>query len=105
MESIINNNFWKEGPAFLHQEEHWPPARNAAIQELSKPAQEEVTKVQTHTGTLYTCRVAIAGEPTDLPHQVQYSSWNRLVRVTAWVNRFVNLMKAGKEAEADRTYS
>jgi hypothetical protein len=99
MENLIGENPWTDGPAFLYKEEKdWPAPRNPVNLELLEVAQVEVTKAQAHVRTILETPSSdskLRSQPTFPIDCSDYSSWNRLVRVTAWVLRFVNLMKPG----------
>jgi len=91
---LIIEELWWSGPEFLrHDEDSWPQT-NIQIQGLSAAASSEIRK-----STRDHCQAAAAtlfGHDCmqvtflDRLKPSRYSSWSRLIRVHAWVLRFVN---------------
>jgi hypothetical protein len=87
---------WKKGPEFLHQpKEEWPV-------ENAKPDPREVEKecrstqvvgTVTTNGTTPTCPINAEG----------FSSWKRLVRVTAWILRIKAKILAKRQLKDEST--
>ncbi|XP_064646215.1 uncharacterized protein LOC135499401 [Lineus longissimus] len=89
---LIHDSFWTYGPDFLQLEEkNWPTPKNIDQPEFSEQAQDEIPKNKVQT--FATCH----GENTLVNESIidchRYSSMSRLVRVTAWVLRFVHVLK------------
>ena len=92
---LIVEELWWSGPEFLrHDEDSWPQT-NIQIQGLSAAASIEIRK-----STRDHCQAAAAATLfghdcmqvtfLDRLKPSRYSSWSRLIRVHAWVLRFVN---------------
>jgi hypothetical protein len=85
---LCHNKSWMEGPEFFTDERmSWPerlpnnPSANTAVKDEEK-------KVQTHATS--------ETEDVDRKNRLdpkRYSSWTRLVRVTAWIKRFIKNCK------------
>lgn len=86
-EELVNSRFWWEGPLWLKEdEESWPKNTN----ECSHLPSEETRSLSTEQVVLAT-PVELKGR--DLPNLLElknYSSLRKVLRVTAWIQRFVN---------------
>ena len=72
---------WFRGPEFLyHTPECWPQKKRIREEETSEDCQAEIAKPKMTFAT-------DVSEP--LMDPLKYSSWTRLIRITAWVMRFV----------------
>ena len=75
------NHRWFRRPEFLyHTPERWPKKKRIREEETSEDCQAEIANPKTTFAT-------DVSEP--LMDPLKYSSWTRLIRVTAWVMRFV----------------
>ena len=99
MEDLSGDSSWTTGPAFLYQEEeHWPPRKDASVEQLSEKAQEEIPKSQSHATSSSPDPASLDqlrkddGTSSPIDHH-RYSSMARLVRVTAWVLRYVRILR------------
>ena len=91
---LARSEMWWRGPTFLSEEEEaWPktkidpsPDAAAEVRKKVKTTLEEPVR----ESTLFVLK-------PEIPSRLQpsrFSSWNRLVRVRAWVQRFVNNCRA-----------
>jgi hypothetical protein len=81
---LLHKKSWMEGPEFLRDEKKPWPKRVLNNSSTDTVAKEEEKKIQTHT----------TNETGDVDRNnrldpKRYSSWTRLVRVTAWTKRFI----------------
>lgn len=107
----VCNKWWK-GPDFLLQsEETWPlnkvidkPCENAELKGTMKTIKRSEVQMAeknyySHTdGEIFDAFVTMVELGTSFtvdPHR--YSSWNKLKRITAWINRFTDNCKKQKE--------
>ena len=94
VDEMVSNPLWWNGPAFLQQpEEEWP---NLGYQEeIDKAAENEVVK-QPKTVT----RILVGAVSSQIPDVAsvidcdRFSDKLKLPRVTAYVNRFISLLKS-----------
>ena len=90
---LCHKKSWMEGPQFLTDEKKPWPKRVLNNSSTDTVAKEEEKKVQTHT----------TNETGDVDRNnrldpKRYSSWTRLVRVTAWTKRFIKNCKSPSES-------
>ena len=89
---LIEKNSWWEGPEYLRSSEsEWPTNK---IFKRSEQVKSEVKKRYMHTEESFVTSVRTSSssqcnEGWRLAPG-HYSSWQRLIRVHAWVNRFIN---------------
>ena len=83
MQTLTDSRLWQYGPTWLAEESQWPRWKHseilhlqASLDDTEPPANTEVTSVH-HTGV---------GEIMDIHH---YSTLSKLLRVSAYVLRFV----------------
>ena len=79
--SLIDNDVWLNGPPFLSEHKVVYPAHIQIKNLINDP---EMKKIQINS-------IGIQEQNFDLRNIIEfdnYSSWNRLLRVTAWINRF-----------------
>ena len=97
---------WWGGPEFLHQSEAAWPTRNLHDQHTgydemkgSIRLKKESSRLQETTDNSSTSTfVAVINENLNFPlNPSDYSSWLRLKRVLAWINRFVGNCSKGQE--------
>ena len=83
VKDILNNNFWWQGPKILLSDQTHIPEDNykSTDNETEVPKFEEVLITNT----------------TNLEFLMRFGSWNKLVRVFAYVLRFVNNSKPGTQ--------
>jgi len=80
-EQLTDDPTWWTGPAFLAEpQDTWPDRRIVPPAELPGQLKREVTMVA----------VAPQSSPQHRLHPDNFSSWNHLVRITAWCRRFIN---------------
>ncbi|XP_064464471.1 uncharacterized protein LOC135375754 [Ornithodoros turicata] len=78
---LLNNSAWWQGPSWLMDQESWPPAW--------RTPDEPCVEVRNETKAQTACCVPILATTT-LMDVAKYSSLHRLLRVTAWVSRFLH---------------
>ena len=94
---LMENGIWTNGPEFLQLEEaNWPPPLEAETPEFSEHAAQETPKSKSQNFVAH-------GDQKDSQADSiidcgRYSSITRLIRVTAWVLRFVRLLKTRKKS-------
>lgn len=82
---------WFNGPEFLKKEpEEWPSRKRIKEAESSSKCQEEITRPKMSF---------VAGAEPFCMNPLRYTSWTKLLRVTAWVMRFIRnlVVKVKKE--------
>ena len=79
---LLHHSLWWEGPLWLHQE---PP--NYSEQPLTQPAVLPEVRAVYH---------AAMPSPPQLWLEERYSSYHKLLRVTAWCQRFIHNLRARK---------
>ncbi|XP_077995002.1 uncharacterized protein LOC144448600 [Glandiceps talaboti] len=93
MQELIDGSTWMDGPEFLYEGEHtWPHTpvtefihTGDALNDMSKTCTQEVdTSADTECEFPIDCN--------------RFSIWSRLIRTTAWVLRFIKLIKAKNQA-------
>ena len=85
LDVLKSSDLWWNGPPFLVEaRENWPLLRELAREPFDR---SEMKKMKTAHTTL-------AREKTDFRlHPSHFSSWMKLIKVTAWVFRFIEKMK------------
>ena len=91
---LLQSNLWWNGPPFIAQVHVEPPSFNDAISEEAKAelakSPTNLTQVLTNQGTV------IEDGVHQLIDSTMYSCLERLLRVTAYVVRFVNRLRRGR---------
>lgn len=85
-------NFWWNGPEFLTKSpEEWPKRRGEI-----RPAEEADSEIRSAAKTTLT---SVKAEQNDLGrlHPRHFSDWTRLIRVTAWIRRFIKNCRLKKD--------
>ena len=89
---LCQSKSWMCGPQFLtNEEEHWPERL------LHNPSPDAVVRQEKKVKTHGTHETEDVVDQTNRLDPRQYSSWTRLVGVTAWIKRFVKNCKAPSE--------
>ena len=92
---LSTDHRWFSGPEFLYKkEEDWPQRKQIKVEERSEDYLAEIAK----------SKMAFAAEISQTwLDPLKFSSWTRLIRVTAWVLRFVAklLAKVKKSAKPE----
>ncbi|XP_043235722.1 uncharacterized protein LOC122388596 [Amphibalanus amphitrite] len=84
---LKESRLWMEGPKFLLEDSNeWPPKKNFQAEQFDK---SEFKKDQKSTFAVR----APSGPSCRLLNPEDFSSWTRLLRVTAWVRRFVKVLR------------
>ncbi|XP_041456247.1 uncharacterized protein LOC121408709 [Lytechinus variegatus] len=80
---------WKQGPAFLYRpKEEWPSEK--AVPDTETEVESERRKVN-----------HISAKQNDVIDVKKFSSWRKLIRVTAYVLKFVEKLKAARWIRSD----
>ncbi|XP_045187492.2 uncharacterized protein LOC123545211 [Mercenaria mercenaria] len=83
-------SFWWHGPEFLkYTEEHWPENKF----EMTEEVKVEM-KRKSETDKKYNFVITMKEE--DRFNPTNYSDWNHLVRIGAWINRFIDNCQMSK---------
>ncbi|XP_053406667.1 uncharacterized protein LOC123558187 [Mercenaria mercenaria] len=83
-------SFWWHGPEFLkYAEEHWPENKF----EMTEEVKIEM-KRKSETDKKY--NFVITTKEEDRLNPTNYSDWNHLVRISAWINRFIDNCQMSK---------
>ena len=87
VDALLNNERWRQGPAFLKQPEDAWPLRPADMGEISSDDPEvkksadvfanEASKESDHIGKMFE----------------KFSSWTRLKRIVSWILRYKNILR------------
>lgn len=80
---------WQQGPNFLHQPEELWPKTKMNEEKVNSEVNKELRKVQV-------CNVAATSQ-RDLIDYERFSSWRKLIRVTAHVLKFISSLKARRQ--------
>ena len=96
LEDLKHISLWWEGPPFLLESpENWPKQRDISEQACD-PSEFRKEKVTTHSARAKKMDTDFRLQPA------RYSKWMKLIRVTAWVLRFVKRLKQRRtEAESE----
>ena len=86
VEEFLKNNQWKNGPEFLwHSKQYWPPQHFMANEVISDP---EVKK----SAAIISCATTASQETNFLDSICsRFSSWHKLLRVSAMILRYKEL--------------
>ena len=92
---LVNNENWWIGPEFLRKEEiYWPVEKIKSVMNEEKTRSAENEEKRKHRRKEYTY---IAIENVNLEgsglNVTKYSSWIRITRILAWMNRFMYNIK------------
>ena len=103
---LLNNELWWNGPSFLVQSpEFWPNILSCPENTDSIPADEaksEMKSAKSETSTVVTSVCTITKKFESLIICERYSSLNKLIHITAYVLKFVRILKSrlcGNKAE------
>ena len=97
MKELSTDHRWFSGPEFLYKkEEDWPQRKRIKVEERSEDYLAEIANSK---------MTFTAGISQTWLDPLKFSSWTRLIRVTAWVLRFVakllaKVMKSAKPGES-----
>ncbi|XP_064635215.1 uncharacterized protein LOC135492596 [Lineus longissimus] len=98
VEDLTSPNVWFQGPEFLHKEEsQWPTCKT-----LINPTDQAV--IESSKSCVQTNAMVAVSTPELLERMnyTKYSTWNRLVRVMAWMIRFVHIVRGGPQQRVNR---
>lgn len=108
---LVECDRWWRGPEFLHQSESlWPTKilndKHTEYDEMKAPirlqkgSSTQQTSADTSSESVF---ITVVNDKVDFPvHPTKYSSWVRLKRVLAWVNRFIANCSKRKEQRLTR---
>ena len=96
--SLMESPLWWNGPQFLLKAENdWPRTKIEEGSEARAEARKTFLSLQSH-GLV---SVPVSRDPTWKLNPVNWSSWTRLTRVSAWVFRFIANCRASREHRLD----
>lgn len=96
-DELLNKKTWLNGPDFLQSESQWPKIKVEKLQAAEK--EERKLKVNSRISFVTNESQLVGQEPSDMSNSVnrleveRFSDWNRMVRVYAWVYRFIGNCK------------
>ena len=89
IEEMGENSRWNKGPAFLYQDPScWPQCKANSTVNITDPEIKQVS--------------VVALDDNVIEEMENYSSWEKLVRTYAWVLRFMNNTKKGRDSHNDK---
>lgn len=88
-ESLVDDEFWWEGPEYLKEAEEGWPVLNLPIPKSPSATVETKKRYQVCEEEQEECAYLTVQKEDDRLHPKRYSSWLRMVRVAAYVIRFV----------------
>ena len=91
---LVNADLWWQGPAFLSNGSTWPATELKDTSGLSDDPEVRKAAVQASESAFVTQQITVV-QPS------RYSNWTRLVRVQAWINRFVNNCRQGDRVSGE----
>lgn len=100
MSDFVESKFWLQGPVWLvHEQEHWPESKLRLTDQLSEQFIGELRTMQPETLVSYG---AIGHKDGSLLYE--YENWNKIMRLTAYVLRFVQncRVKASEQIKSIR---
>ena len=104
--NLTDNALWWSGPEFLQlDEEEWPESKIAVDQETLSEIRKQA-KAQLEEANEDLTLHATVHETSWRLRPDRYSNWNRLIRVRAWVQRFIEncMRKFEDRCSGDITY-
>ena len=101
---LIDNEVWRKGPEFLTENEtEWPARKVATIDDKIKELRKSVKNCD-KADSRNDCQMNVTMLTTSTGdwrlNPLRFSSWRKLTRVRAWVNRFVENCQADKSQRA-----
>ena len=105
MSDLTEEDFWRCGPEFLQSsEERWPPRKDVVEKEFSTSAQLDMSKSGSTVATQPARTLETESENATPLESIldctRFSSMTRLVRVTAWVMRFIDRTRHKKRPDS-----
>ena len=94
---LLNNELWWNGPPFLVQSpEFWPNILSCPENTDSIPdeAKSEMKPAKSETSTVVTSVCTVTKKSECLIPCERYSSLNKLIHITAYVLKFVRILKS-----------
>ena len=86
---------WFQGPAFLHEgETSWPSESSLLLRDCSEEGKQELAKIN----LTFPCKQSLP-----LFDIQRFSSWHRLLGVTAWILRFISKSKRARHQKSQET--
>ena len=95
LKSLSAKSRWFQGPAFLHEgETSWPSESRLQLSDCSEEGKQELAKIN----LAFQCKQSLP-----LFDIQRFSSWRRLLRVTAWILRFISRSKKARHQKSQET--
>ena len=95
LKSLSTKSRWFQGPAFLHEEEtSWPSESRLLLSDCSEEGKQELAKIN----LTFQCKQSLP-----LFDIQRFSSWRRLLGVTAWILRFISRSNRARHQKSQET--
>ena len=95
LKNLSAESRWFQGPAFLHEgETSWPSEGRLLLSDCSEEGKKELAK----TNLTFQCKQTLP-----LFDIQRFSSWCRLLGVTAWILRFISRSKRARHQKSQET--
>ena len=105
---LTDNRLWWHGPVWLQcDQESWKMYDRNEDETINKDYLSEVRKAVTESNSHYNAKASAMDTTEKTPYGIQdekFSTFVRLIRVTAWISRFINrLRKLSTESRKELT--
>ena len=95
LKNLSAKSRWLQGPAFLHEgETSWPSESRLLLSDCSEEGKQELAKINLS----FQCKHSLP-----LFDIQRFSSWRRLLKVTAWILRFISRGKRARHQKSQET--
>ena len=95
LKNLSAESRWFQGPTFLHEgESSWPSGSRLLLSDCSEEGKQELAKIN----LTFQCKQSLP-----LFDIQRFSSWRRLLGVTAWILRFISRSKGVRHQKSQET--